>query len=294
MQHPSVASSFDWSEVESILSICRRGFNESSVANLTLSYAPAGASEFWGCKGDARFPNVTSCLVDLQSKGLWPSAASLQLARQRLSSTATLMLGDSTMFNKFRYLVERWQLPGSCNGGKGVCFLSLYKDCSSQMLRKVSSQTFDLVLWNTGVWHMHKPYHPWSYSSTPMAHNKSLEQCAQFLKQRFPAARIVYKATNWICTQNWHGPWQKYVRQGAFTEFANRSGHLTLNSTGSIIVQASEAALAERHQWSLASSYTDSGVCRCSGENDGRHFPFLIPKFIVGLGKTVFGTPLQS
>jgi hypothetical protein len=66
--------------------------------------------------------NASECLGTLATRGLAPDAIAVDEAIGLFSATRTLLLGDSTMENKWAYL-RAMGVPSSCAGGNGVCFI---------------------------------------------------------------------------------------------------------------------------------------------------------------------------
>ena len=77
-------------------------------------------SGYHACKA---FPSPNApCKAALRASGLLPSHARLVDAVAILSSRSILLIGDSTMLNKF-ILLRFLGVRSSCEGGAGVCFL---------------------------------------------------------------------------------------------------------------------------------------------------------------------------
>lgn len=132
-------------------------FDFSAQRELYCKWYHSIGSGYHACKAFAS-PD-TPCKAALRESNLLPSASTLAAALSSLSSISILIIGDSTMLNKFIFL-RFLGLRSSCSGGPGVCFLPTYGLAGCCMhplwLKQTKRSDFDVVWWsNAGLHYLH-------------------------------------------------------------------------------------------------------------------------------------------
>ena len=116
------------------------------------------------------------------------------------------------------------------------------------------------------------------YSATASA-------CARRVTQWFPRALRVLSLTNFVCVDRFVGAWaNESAHWRVRREAVDASTQFSPVGVAAQRTAEREAARAGGHV--LQDSGTD-GLCSCTAQSDGRHFPPLIPWFVVQLAHKV-------
>ena len=239
------------------------------------------------------------CEEDARAAGAWPSNASLHAAKRMLSMRAILLVGDSTLFNKARYLHEALGIRSSCAGGNGLCFAASYDHPCRPLGKSWRDSTpatqradFDIVVWNAGLHLLETPNRPCVPGATRPGATTSrgvdLGECAVQLRNQFAGAVLIYSQTNWVCSQRFTGAWRVWAKQRAAG--LNQPSHIPPQTACSPMLEGGvqaqrvlEANLSDTHGWTMLASPSGPGVCSCTGAGDGRHFVPLVPEWTIRL-----------
>lgn len=209
-----------------------------------------------------------------------------------------LLVGDSTLFNKFRYLTQVLKLKSSCTSGPGVCFRRNNETLFFNLGKTVKqrARSFDVVVFNSGLHNLHlMPMRTTALQLSLSQFEQRLARGVRKLEEHFAEARLFYKQTNWVCSG-------KFVETGRDTRgyvcgvarwrspaMWNHSLYsMQMTEVGAQALRAAEKrVVASTPRWALLDSFTNGDVCACTGEGDGRHFVPLIPQFVLALAEAI-------
>ena len=242
------------------------------------------------CQGKAPLDHeLDRCVANLQLASLWPPHAELAAAAHWFgTTTATLLLGDSTIEDKARYLFHPLGVRSACHDGPGVC-LSSFGPIKPQCFkdewehapagRATRRKDFGLVVWNIGLHHLHlKPSRVPGGSLNFSTYQANLRRCAGKLRRAFPRALIVYMLTNDICDSRLEGNYSRDIKVWQ-TRTEDPDYDMQMSAIGPRALHVAERAAASEFGNVLVDPRT-AGRCECTGEQDGRHYAPLIPHFV--------------
>lgn len=251
-----------------------------------------GTSTHAYCQGKAPpADELDSCVTNLQLASRWPSQAErAEAARWFGTATATMFVGDSTIEDKVYYLQHPLGVRSACHDGPGVCLSSfgpIKPQCYHEEWRPEHAfpgrgtrrKDFGVVVWNMGLHHLHlKPSRVpggWLNFSTYQA---NLRRCSNKLRRAFPNALIVYMLTNDICNSRLAGNYSRDIKYWQ-TRTEDPDYDMQMSAIGPRALHVAERAVASEFGNVLVDPRT-AGRCECTGEQDGRHYPLLIPHFV--------------
>jgi len=249
---------------------------------------------------------IDACVAQLEARRTWPAKQALAQAMGRFSARghAVLFVGDSTLRNKWAAITHMAPLAdsGCQENGTGVCYVPTQDPqnvsklptaiCPLASIQRLQNVTFDAVVFNYGLHYIRC----FDHKCRPKCledYQEALEECMHVLSATFKSSKMVYKATNYICSQKWDGSFAAYAKQMEFAEEASEYtfqwgsvGSMTLNVAEHEVVRAKAASVAGG--WELIGTRTREH-CECTGDRDGRHFLPLIPDFLVRLSERIWG-----
>ena len=274
-----------------------------------------------GYKACKAFPSPAApCHTALKASKLLPSHSEVEEALQIIKTKSLLIIGDSTMLNKYIFL-RFIGVRSSCKSGPGVCFLPTYglAGCCNHPLWDLQTKRtdYDVVWWsNGGLHYLHSGERydkkadgglPGVLGASLTSYLNELHNCSKHLRQRYSKALHIYKLSNWVCSDAFNGPWRenlhRYVRSPESPKFT-----LGFNEIGAIALNAAERELGRngpdgKNDDHGLPAYTGrydlgqmgpmhvlqdsltSGMCACSC--DGVHFPLIMPALIVQLAAKI-------
>lgn len=265
-----------------------------AACNVSPKPSPAAPSIHadWlrGCSS-GMLRSAKSCMERLHENGQWPQP-SLHAAWLRVNATlgsySVLFVGDSTLYNKVRWLEsiggQGSAMPSACERGHGICFAYGTVSCDIDSARHVRRSDFDAIVWSEGLHWLLRPLRKEEH--TIADYRTAVQQCASQLASRFPRARKLYKETNWVCSRNFYGAWANWAHGGERAR-AEARGALTMSEVGVQQLRQVERTTVHGFGWELLPSATDNTTCECSGRGDGRHYIPLVPHFAMTLAGVV-------
>lgn len=175
--------------------------------------------------------------------------------------------------------------PGVCTARIDVgCEDCTEKEAISCPWDKVTNRSdFDLVVWNTGLHHLVRDPKAAKSEASFTRHLDLLRKCARSARAAFPKALLVYKLTNMICSAQFTGELAADVKEwGQATEIQPRLYNMQFDEIGVRSLHVAERVVASEFGMQLLDTHTE-GMCDCTGITHGRHYPVLIPHFVVRL-----------
>lgn len=271
------------------------GLPPYSTANVVRHLCPHGGKWRSGCITAPSAADIQACTRALTKTHLWPSLHTLSAAIEFYKRRNTVFVGDSTVYNKFRYLHEVWAVPQQCDGASytpGVCMKRMYNQ--SCPLPHAPQRGVDAVVFGWGLWSLH--LHPVRAAVPPdvnvATHYFWLKKCVEDLGAAYPNAAVVLKMTNYICQQRFQVPYSQAARRWNPRDEAvprpfrpSDSEYLMqLTSVGTQTLNSLEDDVqAFIPTVVLVDSHTSNNTCACTGLGDGRHYVPLVPQFLVSL-----------
>lgn len=268
-----------------------------STADVVRQLCPRPGKWHSGCTTAPDTEDIEACTRALERKHLWPSVSALSAAVAFYSKINIVFVGDSTIYNKHRYLHEVWALAEQCNGASdapGVCMRRMYN--RSCPLPHTLQPAVDVVVFGWGLGSLH--LHPVRTAVPPnvdvAAHHLWLKDCVRDLSAAYPNAVVVLKLTNHVCQQRFRPPYDVAARRwnprndvvplSALAHPTDSKYLMQFTSVGTQTLNALEDDVQTfAPKTLLADSQTSGETCACTGLGDGRHYAPLVPQFLVSL-----------
>ena len=153
-----------------------------------------------------------------------------------------------------------------------------------------SRSEWDAVIWNGGSLHTlglgdwRRPNNARATDVTFTSLLETLSSCAQRMTRALPNATRILALSNQICSSAYVEPLASQVEHFKLVD-EDPSFHMQFDEIGVASVRAAEHEAARRAGESgepmrMLASHTD-GACACTSRCDGRHYPDLIPHWLV-------------
>ena len=211
------------------------------------------------------------------------------------ANVTALFVGDSTLLDKVNALHSH-----GVSKARVRFVWSSYTDakaqaCNARVLKRAlvtllpDARQVDLVVFNVGLHPLlanvlnDTSAKPHVAPRVPLSfYEDSLHGCGAVIQQLLPRALHLYKLTNAVCPQTWIGSLAEHVAHWRTLPPTTPGYGMQLSEVGVASLHQAERRFVAASGWLLLDSYT-AGRCACTRHTDGRHYPALVPHFLVQL-----------